>query len=111
MKNLKLNKKKATKIRRAVSILITALIILSTCVLPAFAADTGADTAFKKAMDLLTSIVRIAGFGLSMWGLVEFGTAWNSHDGAGKLKGFQILAAGLIIFFAKEILAAIGVSI
>lgn len=113
MKKLKFNQKNIKKIRRAVAIFITALFILSTCILPAFAADsgTGVEDSFKKAIDLFVGIVKIAGFGLSIWGLVEFGIAWNAHDGAGKLRGFQILAAGLIIFFAKEILSFIGVSI
>lgn len=112
MKKLKLNKKNVTRIRRAVSILITALIILLTCVLPTFAADsnTGIESAFGKLIDLLVGIVRMVGIVFLIWGGVEFAQAQNSHDGPSRLKGIWLFVTGLFIFFIKELLNYIGVN-
>lgn len=113
MKKLKLNKKKVIRIRRAVSILITALIILSTCVLPAFAAPTGTgiENSLRNFVDLIVIVVRIVGFIMGIYGIVEFAKAQTAHDGAGRMNGALWFVSGLFVFFAKEILEAIGVSI
>lgn len=112
MKNLKLNKSTIKKIRRAVSIFVTALFILSTCVLPAFAAEsgTGIENSLNKFETLMVTVVKFFGIGMGIFGAVEFATAWQSHDGAGKLKGLSLLAAGVLIYFARDILSFIGMT-
>lgn len=112
IKNYKLKKSTFDKIYRAVSIFVTALFILSTFVLPAFAASsTGVEASLNKIVDLVVVVVRIIGFVLSVWGIVEFAMAQNAHDGAGKLRGVSLLASGILVFFAKEILSYAGVSL
>lgn len=111
MKKLKFNQKNIKKIRRAVSVLLTALFILSTCILPAFAADgTAVISSFTKIVDLVFMFVRLVGIVFTVWGFMEFSTAWQSHDGAGRLRGITLIASGLLIVFAKEILAYAGVT-
>lgn len=111
MKKLKLNKKNVTRIRRAVSILITALIILSTCILPTFAADegTGLEDSFGKVKLLEISFAQLIGYGFGIFGIIEFGIAWNAHDGAGKLKGLTCIGIGLLAYFSQQILAFLGI--
>lgn len=113
MKKLKFNQKNIKKIRRAVSVLLTALFILSTCVLSAFAANsgTGIEDALKNFVDLIVIVVRIVGFIMGVYGIIEFAKAQTAHDGAGKMNGAMFFVSGLFVFFAKEILAFIGVSI
>lgn len=113
MKKLKLNQKKIKKIRRAVSVLLTALFILSTCIISAFAADsgTGIESSLKAFVDIVVVVVRIIGFVMGIYGIIEFAKAQTAHDGAGRMNGALWFASGLMVFFAKEILAAIGVSI
>lgn len=113
MKKLKLNQKSIKKIRRAVAILTTALFILSTCILPAFAADsgTGVENSLRKFVDLFVVVVRIIGFVMGIYGIVEFAKAQTAHEGAGRMNGALWFASGLMVFFAKEILETIGVSI
>lgn len=113
MKKLKFNQKNIKKIRRAVAIFTTALFILSTCILPAFAADsgTGVETAFGKLIDLFIVVVRMIGSVFVVWGIVEFGTAQTAHDGPGRLRGISLFVTGLFIFFVKEILVFLGVNI
>ncbi len=111
MKNLKLNQSKINKVRRAVSILMTALFILSTCILPVFAADGNeAINSFTKIIDLVFLFVRLVGIVFTVWGMVEFATAWQAHDGAGRIRGITLVASGLLIVFAKEILTYAGVT-
>lgn len=112
MKKLKFNQKNIKKIRRAVSVLLTALFILSTCIISAFAAESGTNveaslTGFEK---LIVTFVKFLGIGIGLFGAVEFGIAWQSHDGAGKLKGLTGIGAGVIIYFARDILSLIGMN-
>lgn len=111
MKKLKLNQKNIKKIRRAVSVLLTALFILSTCVLSAFAADegTGLEDSFGKVKLLEISFAQLIGYGFGIFGLIELGIAWNAHDGAGKLKGLTLIGVGLIAYFSQQILAFLGI--
>lgn len=110
MKKLKLNQKSIKKIRRAVAIFTTALFILSTCILPAFAADagTGFEDSLNKAENLMVTFVKFIGVGIGIFGAVQFGIAWQSHDGAGKLQGITLLGAGILIYYARDILSLIG---
>lgn len=106
-------KSKIIKMRKIFAVLTTIFLIVSNCMLPVFAADsnTGVESSLKTIVDLFVTVVKIVGFILSIWGVVEFATAQNSHDGASKLKGVSMCTTGLIIFFAKEILTFAGVSI
>lgn len=111
MKKLKLNQTKISKVRRVVSVLLTALFILSTCILPVFA-ESGDEVidSFTKIVDLIFLLVRLVGVIFTVWGVVEFAVAWQAHDGAGRLRGITLVASGLLIVFAKEILAYAGVT-
>ena len=42
------------------------------------------------------------------WGIVQVGMSIQSHDASQRSQGFLCLFGGLVIAFAKEILAAIG---
>lgn len=111
MKNLKLTEKKLSRVRKVISVMMTALIILATCIIPAFAAEGDeVVTSFTKIVDLVFVVVRLIGVVFTVWGVLEFAVAWQSHDGAGRLRGITLMASGLLIVFAKEILAYAGVT-
>ena len=44
------------------------------------------------------------------WGVVQVGLSFQSHDPSQRSQGFLTLAGGLVITFAREILALIGVA-
>ena len=63
----------------------------------------------RWALTLLFSIIRALGIIILGWGVVQVGMSIQSHDASQRTQGFLRLFGGLLIAFAKEILAAIGV--
>ena len=58
--------------------------------------------------DLMFSLIRAVGIIILGWGIVQVGMSIQSHDASQRSQGFLCLFGGLVIAFAKEILAAIG---
>ena len=91
-------------------LLVFMLIMGSSLV--AFATSGGSiDATMNNFVDLLFSLIRIVGFIMSAWGLIQLIMSLNSHDPNQRVQGAFFLVGGLIIFFVKEILSTIGVSI
>ena len=57
--------------------------------------------------DFLFSLIRAVGMILLGFGVVQVGLSLKSHDPSQRANGFMTLAGGLVITFAKEILALI----
>ncbi|RGD18666.1 hypothetical protein DW651_15445 [Subdoligranulum sp. AM23-21AC] len=64
----------------------------------------------RWALTLLFSLIRAVGIILLGWGVVQVGLSFQSHDPSQRSQGFLTLAGGLVITFAREILALIGVA-
>ena len=64
----------------------------------------------RWALTLLFSLIRAVGVILLGWGVVQVGLSFQSHDPSQRSQGFLTLAGGLVVTFAREILALIGVS-
>ncbi len=107
--------KKTTKlnitIRRAVTLVVSVLLILTVTILPVFAEGDGVTDSLTKFNNLLFAIVRLIGVSICTFGGVEFAMSMQSHDGGQKSRGITIFAAGLVVFFIKEILTVLGVSL
>ena len=54
------------------------------------------------------SAIKAIGIIILGWGIVQVGMSIQSHDASQRSQGFLCLFGGLVIAFAKEILAAIG---
>ena len=67
------------------------------------------NAARRWALTLLFSLIRAVGVILLGWGVVQVGLSFQSHDPSQRSQGFLTLAGGLVITFAREILALIGV--
>ena len=75
-------------------------------------------TAFATGGDPITVVNNLSGFIFSAimaigiiilgWGIVQVGMSIQSHNASQRSQGFLCLFGGLVIAFAKEILAAIG---
>ena len=76
---------------------------------PAFAADDPL-TIVNNLSDFVFSLIRAVGVILLGWGVVQVGLSFQSHDPSQRSQGFLTLAGGLVITFAREILALIGVA-
>ncbi len=86
-------------------------------VLAAGDGNGGTDTAGGTAVDTINSIgetvftiVKAIGVILAGWGIVQVGMSFGSHDAQQRSNGFLFFAGGVIVFFAKEILAGAGIT-
>jgi len=88
-----------------------AILTVTTCLLavPAFAADGDPLTIINNLSNMIFSCVKAIGIIVLLWGMVQVGMSVQSHDASQRTQGFLCLFGGLLIAFAKEILAAIGV--
>lgn len=77
---------------------------LLTCFsMTAFAAGGPLD-AINNLSEFFFGFIRAIGSILAVWGIVQVGLSIQSHDASQRSNGFLVLAGGIIIFFAKEIL-------
>ena len=89
--------------------LYAALALCISCfAAPAFAADDPL-AIVNNLSDFVFSLIRAVGVILLGWGVVQVGLSFQSHDPSQRSQGFLTLAGGLVITFAREILALIGV--
>ena len=101
-----MNKKMKKRYRMAAVMAVISL----TCAVPAFAAGTVADplAIVNNLSDFIFSIIKAIGVIILGWGIVQVGMSIQSHDASQRTQGFLCLFGGLLIAFAKEILAMIG---
>lgn len=107
------NRKKpirSAKDLKAFRVAVVCLIFGAFFVIPAAAAGSPTDV-LTNFLNLLFALVRIVGVIAALWGLVNFAIALKSHDASQRTQGIVTFAVGLLIFFAKEILSLIGVTV
>lgn len=88
------------------------LIVIVLVFLPTVALAAGAEgplQALNNLNETLVGIVKAGGFILAVWGIVQVASSFSAHDTTQRVNGFLIVAGGIVIFFAKEILAGIGI--
>ena len=93
-------------------IFMSAWSVLTLCVAffttTAFAANGDPITVVNNLSDFIFSAIKAIGIIILGWGIVQVGMSIQSHDASQRSQGFLCLFGGLVIAFAKEILAAIG---
>lgn len=102
--------RRAGKARRRYFSAVLALVALSmftSC--PALAAGNDPLTIVNNLSDFVFSCIKAIGVIVLGWGVVQVGMSIQSHDASQRTQGFLCLFGGLLIAFAKEILALIGV--
>lgn len=112
----KVNNKKNTIDRRrageARRIYFSTVLTLLLCVAlscPALAAGNDPLTIVNNLSNFVFSCIKAIGVIVLGWGVVQVGMSVQSHDASQRTQGFLCLFGGLLIAFAKEILALIGV--
>ena len=106
MKNA-LNRSKTTS-RRWLSIITTVILSVGLLAVPALA-DSDPLTIVNNLSDFIFSCIKAVGIIILGWGVVQVGMSVQSHDASQRTQGFLCLFGGLLIAFAKEILALVGV--
>lgn len=106
------NNKTLVKNRRKIILINSAFIALFFLqqANPVFAtAETSSEplTVINNLSTFIFGIIRAIGMILLGWGIVQIGLALKSHDPSQRANGFLTFAGGVIVTFAKEILALI----
>ena len=97
-----------TRIKRIYSRLAALLLMTTLLATTALAADDPLSI-INNLSDFIFSVIRAVGIIVLGWGIVQVGMSVQSHDASQRTQGTLCLVGGLMIAFAKEILAAIGV--
>lgn len=104
--------KKNPRLRRAYLIFAVMLLVCTLLSTYALAEGETADdplTIVNNLSDFVFSALRAIGVIVLGWGVVQVGMSIQSHDASQRTQGFLCLFGGLLIAFAKELLALIGV--
>lgn len=100
---------KNEKRNRCMAAWASGVLCLTLCTVPALAADTDPLTIVNNLSTFIFSCIKAVGVIILGWGVVQVGMSVQSHDASQRSQGFLCLLGGLLIAFAKEILALIGV--
>ena len=93
---------------RAYAATVLALALLFGFGLTAYATGGGDPvTVVNNLSDFIFGLIRAIGLILLGFGIVQVGLSLKSHDPSQRANGFLTLAGGVVITFAREILALI----
>ncbi len=98
------------KVKKALKVwtcIVLVLLMVSMCVVTAFAAEDDPIEVVNNLSDFMFGIVRAIGLIMLGFAIVQIGLSLKSHDPSQRANGFLTLAGGVIITFAKEILTLI----
>lgn len=106
----RINNKNFKTIRKIYAGVVLSLALCAIMAVGALAAGEGSDPLeiLQNLNDVLFSVARLVGIGITMWGIVQLGMAFSAHDPSQRINGILGIAGGLLIIFAKEILQLIG---
>lgn len=96
----------AKKSLRAYAVTVLTVALLISPGAAALASDAPL-TVINNLSDFIFGLIRAVGMILLGFGIVQIGLSLKSHDPSQRANGFLTLAGGVIITFAKEILAII----
>ena len=108
MKNKKItNKINFKKVFKRILLIIADVIVLNIAnQMQIFAADDPL-TVINNLSNFVFGLIRAVGMIILDFGIVQVGMSLKSHDPSQRANGFMTLAGGVVITFAKEILALI----
>lgn len=108
------------RLRKLLAVFAAVMVLMSCAVIPAQAAGaealtlrplttgvTEVDTMLNNLSSLITGIVKVIGGVLCIYGILQVGMSFTSHDPSQRIQGLMCIAGAIIIFFSPEILAAI----
>ncbi len=93
---------------RFMTVWIALALAFTVFAIPAYA-DGDPLTVVNNLSNYIFNCLRAVGVIVLGWGIVQIGMSTQSHDASQRTQGFLCFFGGLLVAFAKEILAAIGV--
>ena len=94
------------RVKRFYALAACFLLAVTALAVPAFAADDPL-AVVENLSDFIFSLIRAVGLILLGYGILQVGLSFQSHDPSQRSNGILTIAGGIIITFAKEILALI----
>lgn len=102
--NLKLQKK--TMPMKMTCILMMMAFLLLVPSMGTYAAGTGViEAQFATLKNIVTSIISSMGTIITLWGISEWGIAFQGQDGTMQAHAFKRIAGGLVMTLAPQIVA------
>lgn len=98
--------KMSKRIKKVLAIYCALVLVLTFFSIPSYAANDPLQVV-NNLSDFIFGLIRAIGLILLGFGIVQIGLSLKSHDPSQRANGFLTLAGGVIITFAKEILALI----
>ncbi|EQB19879.1 hypothetical protein UNSWDHB_2815 [Dehalobacter sp. UNSWDHB] len=98
--------KMSKKTKRTIAVYSVLVLIIALFPLSVYATNDPL-TVVNNLSDFIFGLIRAIGMILLGFGIVQIGLSLKSHDPSQRANGFLTLAGGVIITFAKEILALI----
>ena len=100
---IKYRKNKGFRIYATIVIIVTLMINICFTVF----AESDPLTVVNNLSDFIFGLIRAIGIIMLGFGIVQVGMSIGSHDASQRANGFLVLGGGILITFAKEILAII----
>ncbi len=82
------------------------ILLMNLGVIPVCAAEDPLNV-INNLSTFVFGLIRAVGMIILGWGIVQIGLSFQAHDPSQRSNGFLTLAGGVVITFAKEILALI----
>ncbi len=101
----KLNEKNLKRVRRIMMITTILSLGLNT-IMPVYAADDPIGV-INNLSNFIFTLTRAIGTIILIFGVVQIGMSYQSHDPSQRTNGVFTLVGGVIITFAKEIIGLI----
>lgn len=105
MKDLKKQQRFEANVRKSFKVVSTIVVLMTATTLPVMADD--ATQAINNLTALVCNIVSAIGIMLALWGVVQFGLSFSSHDPSQKNTGLLQLVGGILVAIAPQLLKSI----
>lgn len=103
------------KLYKAFAVMIMVVILITSTAIIAFADGSADDNSVTDALtnlsDFIIAVIKIVGFIIAIYGIVQLALSLIQHDGSQRIQHLMFVGVGAIIFFAKEILEIMGISL
>ncbi len=113
----KVNLHKSLRVVLAIALCL-AMVLGTSMTAFANGTNTAADSASAKIeekiwglTDIIVTVVRIVGVAMAFWGLVQLALSIQGHDPSQRSQAILMIAGGLLIVFAPNILEALGINL
>lgn len=99
-------KERSLKTALAVQGVLGCLALYLACGNSAYAADASGiiTSQFDKLLDIVLSIISSCGTIFTVWGIFEWGIAFQGQDGTAQAHAFKRIAGGLVIIVAPQLI-------